>query len=103
MKKTFLLIGCLLLLGIGVIGISCKKESKGGCTCSAKYEGQTIPDSTFKISAADTEGYSCSEITKETNEYIQTLTVEQICEEFEIDEEDLPENFNKAAFVISCK
>ena len=47
MKKTFLLIGCLLLLGIGVIGISCKKDDKNdknkvACTCTLKYDSQVI-------------------------------------------------------------
>jgi len=41
MKKTILLVGCLTVLTIGIISISCKKDKDKneakGCICTSKY------------------------------------------------------------------
>jgi len=102
MKKTFLLIGCLLLLAIGVISVSCKKEEKSkGCTCTFKYQGEPIPEATIKLTEKETEGNSCAKITKDANDFIQASTDEEFMEEFGF--EELPAGFDKTELIVSCK
>ncbi|MDR2293436.1 MAG: hypothetical protein LBE11_08205 [Prevotellaceae bacterium] len=42
MKKLILLIGCLSLLTVGIISVSCSKDDDEwkGCSCSYYYDGE---------------------------------------------------------------
>ncbi|MDR0420000.1 MAG: hypothetical protein LBH30_00890 [Prevotellaceae bacterium] len=64
MKKIILLIGCLSLLTVGIISVSCSKDDEWeGCKCTLYYEdGDT---DTNDITAQDLEGSgikSCAEL-----------------------------------------
>ena len=43
MKKSFLLLGCLCLLAVGMLSVACSKDDWKGCSCtlSAMYLGNT--------------------------------------------------------------
>ena len=70
MKKTFLLIGCVVLLAIGVVSISCKKDEKsnnGGLTagCVCTVTGPELPNGKQEYSipklALDMAGVTCAQ------------------------------------------
>ncbi|MDR1552885.1 MAG: hypothetical protein LBS69_05425 [Prevotellaceae bacterium] len=74
MKKIILLIGCLSLLAVGIISVSCSKDDEwNGCKCTYKYEGET---ETETITLADLKEYeldsyikSCSQMEDFFDEY----------------------------------
>ena len=103
MKKTFLLIGCLLVLALGITTISCKKDKKEdskGCTCTAKYDGTLL--GTEKIPESELEGMSCSELTEELWSELDDMTHEELAEAFGFAPGELPENFLDR-LDINCK
>jgi ABC-type glycerol-3-phosphate transport system substrate-binding protein len=62
MKKSILLVGCLILLAVGVVSVSCSKDDDWkGCRCT--LDGETI---TITAEEAKAEGYnSCAEIAED--------------------------------------
>jgi len=77
MKKTFLLIGCAVLLAIGIVSISCKKDEKkktnggggggdGKCTCTYTYNGITIP---YEFDEDEIGEMTCSQFAAFLNQY----------------------------------
>ena len=56
MKKGFLLIGCLCLLAVSIVNISCKKDEEWkGCSCTqVDYDGYR---SSYTVTAAEAKQY----------------------------------------------
>ena len=81
MKKVFLLAGCLSLLAVGIIGVSCKKDEAKeepkeeakkewkGCICTLEYDGERETH-TFTAAELKEEGLnSCAETQRELREW----------------------------------
>jgi len=77
MKKTFLLLGCLTLLTVGIITISCKKDKKDsasgkGCTCKGYDDDGDHYVDTWTAEDLKEEGLSsCGEIRTKYPEYYE--------------------------------
>ncbi|MDR0754342.1 MAG: hypothetical protein LBF04_03025 [Prevotellaceae bacterium] len=74
MKKAILLIGCLSLLTVGIISVSCSKDDEWkGCSCSYYYNGEkeTETVTVADIKEAGLESYikSCAELEDFAYEY----------------------------------
>ena len=105
MKKTFLLIGCLLVLALGITTISCKKDKKEdseGCTCTMKYDGKNFEGGTFKVPAEELEGMSCSELTDAIWSELEDMTLEELANELGVDPGQIPEDLLDR-LDINCK
>jgi len=91
MKKSILLIGCLVLLAIGIVTISCKKENKGGyytgSACSCTVKGPDLP----------AEGYTVSV----PQAYLDAAKI--TCSNFKKHFYDYYEEYNEDEYSVSCK
>jgi len=75
MKKVILLLGCLGLLTVGILGVSCKKDKDDkkdgskGCVCTERYEGESEK---FEYTPEEMEEYdatNCSQLARNINEF----------------------------------
>jgi peptidoglycan hydrolase CwlO-like protein len=65
MKKKFLLVGVIALVGLGIFLSSCKKdenkdENKKSCSCTAFREGKNVGTETVELSEFDAA--NCKEL-----------------------------------------
>ena len=69
MKKVFLLTGCLSLLTVAVVCVSCGKLFEDDdCSCEIKYAGITKTETISSSMAQDGYGaYSCSSLASKMN------------------------------------
>ena len=75
MKKVFLLAGCLSLLAVGIIGVSCSKDEEWkGCRCTFEFDGEKETE-TITAAEAKEEGWnSCAEAQKAFREALDSAT-----------------------------
>ena len=65
MKKVFLLAGCLSLLIVGIVNVSCSKEEWKGCTCTVTNAGNQNGTKSFSASQirdVDPNVNTCNEL-----------------------------------------
>ena len=64
MKKQFVLVGAIAVLGLGAFLVSCSKDDKSNGVCTCKTLGQVV--ATIDLSSADDNPWgakTCSELT----------------------------------------
>lgn len=73
MKKLILLVGCLSLLTIGAISVSCSKDDDWkGCHCTASYQGVQVFAEDVSAEDLKEEGISsCAEAEAYASEYVE--------------------------------
>lgn len=80
MKKAILLIGCLSLLTVGIISVSCSKDDEWkGCKCTYWYDGESESEAITTADLADLKAAtginikSCAELEDFWYEYEELL------------------------------
>ena len=108
MKKTFLLIGCMVVLALGIISISCKKEesknedskNKVVCTCTFKYEGNVSdPVDATQNDLKEAGAKSCNEFAVKAIEEMKGMSEEELDELLG----GLPLGFDINKLQLTCK